>query len=157
MSTLIVDELYDGVMFNQTVKIKRNLMVAHIRPWIYKHGTLQDGDLRVSVYDGATLLKTSTINYVDINAAFTQDYAHGFIRLDFTALQLNVPETSVDKEYIFRFEMINHTSDAANFISIVRQYENKIYPTYGPSVVDNEASNDFIEPCGLEIYEYKGA
>lgn len=157
MSTLIVNELYNGVAFNQNVKFKRNIMISHIRPWIYKHGTLQDGDLRVQVYDGATLLNSATVNYVDINAAFTETYAHGYLRLDFDTLQLNIPETSAEKEYIFRFEMINHITDTANFLGIVRQYEHKIYPTYGDGVVNNEAVNDFIEPCGLEIFEYKGA
>lgn len=157
MSTLIVDELYDGVQFNQTVKLKRNIMVSHIRPWIYKHGTLQDGQFRVQVYDGATFLAEAEIDYVDLNGAFTETYAHGFIRFDFDALQLNIPETSTEKEYIFRFEMINHTTDSSNFIGIVRNYEHKIYTTYGAVDGNGEALNDFIEPGGLEIFEYKGA
>lgn len=157
MSTLVVDELFDGIQFNQPVTIDKNLMVGHIRPWIYKHGTLQDGDFRVQVYDGATLLTESTINYQDINAAFTENYAHGFLRFDFDALELNIPETSLSKEFTFRFEMINHTTDSGNFLGIVRRYEHKVYETYGTGVVAGEAPNDFVEPAGLEIFVYKGA
>jgi hypothetical protein len=131
-------------------------MIAHVRPWIYKHGIIVDGDLQLQIFDGATLLATSTINYVDINNGFTENFAHGYIRFDFDIVQLNVPEVELEKEYIFKYSMVNHTLDPNNFIGIVRQYEEKIYPTYG-DVIGNEALNDSIEPSGLEIYEYTGA
>ena len=157
MSTLIVDELNPGVVFSQTIKIKRNTLVRHIRPWIYKQGTLIDGDFKLEVYDGATLLATDTINYTEINSGITGTYAHGFIRFDFDPLQLNVPEINDEKEYILKFSMINSTLDTINFIAISRQYERKIYPTYGDVDGSGEAFNDMIEPCGVEIYEYIGA
>ena len=156
MSTLLVDEMYPGVSFSQPIKITENIMVSHIRPWIYKHNTLTAGDFQLEVYDGATLLATSTLNYITINAGFIQNYAHGYIRFDFDALQLNVPEDATEKEYILKFSMINHTLDANNFIGMVRQYEQKIYPTYGDGVVDNESPNDYTEPAGIEIYQYLG-
>jgi len=155
MSQLLVDELYDGVNFDQPVKIERNINVIHVRPWIYKQGTLVDGDFTCEVYDGATLLATATINFATINEAFTDDYAHGFMRFDFDSLALNIPEGSLDKEYTFRFYMNNHTTDVANFMSIVRRWEAKVYDTYGAGVVDNEAPNDAVEPAGIEIYNYK--
>ena len=155
MSTLLVDELYPGVVFSQNIKITRNIMVAHIRPWIYKHGVLQDGDLKLEVYEGATLLKSSTINYADINDSFTKDFGHGYIRFDFDSLKLNIPETLSEKEYTLKFSMINHTLDESNFIGMIRQYERKIYPTYG-DIISGEGVNDIIEPLGLEIYEYVG-
>ncbi len=157
MSTLLVDELFDGVTFEQPFKITRNIMIAHVRPWIYKHNTLQDGDFQLQVCDGATVLITVTINYQTINAAFTDNFAHGYMRFNFDALQLNVPETATEKEYILKYSMINHTTDANNFLGIVRQYEEKIYPTYGDGVVGGESPNDYTEPSGLELYEYKGA
>lgn len=156
MSTLLVDELYPGVVFEQPIKITKNIMVAHIRPWIYRRNDLVDGDFQLEVFDDATLLASRTINYVDINAAFTEDYAHGYIRFDFDPLQLNVPETLSEKEYILKFSMINHTLDTNNFIAISRQYEQKIYPTYGAGVIGNEAPNDMVEPGGVEIYNYVG-
>lgn len=156
MSTLLIDELNPGVVFSQPIKIQRNIMVAYIRPWIYKQGTLQNGDIQLQLFDGATLLATSLINYVDFNAAFTETYAHGYLRFDFDLVQLNVPEIETEKEYILKYSMINSTLDVVNFVGVVRQYEHKIYPTYGSGVVGGEASNDSIEPSGLEIYEFVG-
>ena len=155
MSTLLVDELWDGVQFDQKVKITHDLQLAHIRPWIYKHGTLVDGQFRCSVYQGAILLTTAEIDYADINAAFTEDYAHGNIRFDFDSMALHVADGSTESEYTFRFEMVNHTTDSNNFIGICRQWDLKVYDIYGSGVVDNEPPNDAVEPAGLELYEYK--
>lgn len=154
MSTLLVDELFDGVTFEQPVTITRNISVAHVRPWVYIHGTLVDGDFQLEILDGATVLKTVTIPYTEINAVKTLATAHGFIRFDTEPLILNVPEAASSKEYILRFKMINHTTDAGNFLGIVRRWEAKTYPTYGTGVINNEAPNDSVEPAGLEIFEF---
>jgi len=155
MSTLLVDELYSGINFDQPVTITRDINVAHVRPWIYKQGTLVDGEFTLEVYDGATLLASSSIDYTDINSNITSTYFHGFIRFDFDPLVLRIPEGSADKEYLFRFYMNNHTTDTGNFIGISRRWEAKVYDTYGTGVIDNEAPNDTVEPAGLEIYNYK--
>lgn len=155
MSTLLVDELFNGIEFNQVVKIKEETNLVHVRPWIYKHGTLQTGELVLEIYDGATMLATSRLDYETINAAFTENYAHGFLRFDFDSLALNLLDSQTEKEFTFKFYMDNYTTDPANFIGIVRQYENKIYPTYGTGVVDNEAPNDFVEPMGLELFNFR--
>lgn len=149
MSTLIVDELYPGVVFSQKLIITKSLGIAYIRPWIYKQGTLVDGDFVCTVKDGATIIKTATINYTDINAAITGTYAHGFIRFDMDPLSITLPDETESKEYTIEFEMINHTQDPVNFIGINRSWENKIYET---TVV---APNDMVEPAGIEIYEIK--
>lgn len=155
MSTLIVDELYDGVTFEQEFKIQRDTNLAHIRPWVYKHGTLQDGDFQCQVLEGATVLATATINYATINAEFTDNYAHGFIRFDFDSLALHVPEGSAEGTYKLQFSMQSHTTDTNNFLGIVRRWEDKTYETYGTGVSGGEAQNDMIEPAGLELFEYK--
>lgn len=154
MSTLIVDELFPGVNFDQKVKIARNINVKHIRPWVYLRGTLPDGDFTLEVIQGATTLATSTINYTDINAAKTLTYAHGFIRFDFDSLALQVAEGNTEEEYTFRFYMNNHTEDQNNFLALVRNWDIKIYPAYGDAV-DGEGVNDMVEPAGLEIYEVR--
>ncbi len=155
MSTLLVDEMYTGVVVNQPVKINKNISVAHIRPWIYKQGTLPTGQFKLTILQGATELKTSLIDFSDINEALPLQYFHGFIRFDFDNLILNVEENELETEYIFRFEVINYTNDSDNFIAMSRRFTAKTYSTYGDMVVDNEASNDAVEPFGLEIYEYK--
>jgi len=154
MSTLKIDELYPGIVFPQPVKILRDIQVAHIRPWIILWGTLIDGDLQCTVKDGSTILKQSTVNYVDLNAGKDLAYAHGFLRIDIDVV-LRVPEGLSEKEYTIEYEMINHTQDASNFVGIVRRWENKTYPTYGDGVVGGEAPNDNVEPSGLELFEYK--
>lgn len=155
MSTLVIDEMYPGVVFSQDFKIFNDAGVKHIRPWIYVEGTLADGDLQMEVLDGATVLKTKTINFADINSAKEDTYVHGYIRFDLGNLVLRIPEGSTEKEYIVRFEMINHTKDTGNYLAMCRQWDTKVYDTYGAGVVNNEPPNDMVEPVGLEIYVLK--
>lgn len=155
MSTLLVDELYPGIVFRQPFKIKRDIDISHIRPWVYKNGSLQDGTFECRVYDGGTLLAKATIDFATFNAGFTENYAHGHLRFDFNALSLRLPEGSTEKEYFIEYEMVGHTKDGANYVGIVRRWEDKTYPIYGDGVVDNEAPNDNVEPSGLELFEYK--
>lgn len=153
MSTLLVDELFDGVTAKQTIRISRNLSVKSIRAWIYKQGTLPAGTFELSILDGVNLLGTSSILSTDINSNISSTYAHGFIDFSFDNLILNIPETEEKKEYNLEFTF-NAAFDGSNFIGLVRRWEAKTYPTYGDGVVGGEAPNDSTEPYGLEIYEY---
>ena len=155
MSTLYVDELFPGIVFSQPIRVNRDVNVAHVRPWIYKHGTLQDGQLQCEIKQGVSTLATQTLDFSVINAAFSEPYAHGFIRIDFQSLALRVAEGNTEEEYTIEYSMINHTKDQGNFIGIVRRWEDKTYPTYGDGVVGGEAPNDSVEPSGLELFEYK--
>ena len=92
MSTLIQDILTPNLQINQTIRIERHINGAHIRPWIYVEGVLVDGDLKMTVLQGATELITKTINFAAINDATTDTFNHGFLRFDFDTLQLNVAE-----------------------------------------------------------------
>lgn len=154
MSTLIIDELYDGVVIDQTIKINRDLSVSHIRPWIYKEGTIVDGELRLTILQASVELLTVEITTNELNK-IPEPYSHGFVRFDFDNLVLHVEEGEIETEYTLRFQMVNHTTDRSNYIALVRRWEAKTYPTYGDGVIDNEAPNDYIEPFGLEIFEYK--
>lgn len=154
MSTLLVDELFPGVVFSQKFKITRDVNISAIRPWVYLHGTLQDGDFQCEVKQGVNTLLTTTITAAEINAAKTETYAHGFIAFCFDALSLRITEGNVEEEYTVEFSMINHTLDSGNFLGIVRRWEDKTYPTYGTGVISGEAPNDSVEPAGLEIFEY---
>lgn len=155
MSTLIVDELFDGVVFDQEFKIFRDIDVAVIRPWVYLHGTLADGELQIEILEGSTVLLTQTLTTAEINAAKTETYAHGFMRFCFDALSLRVPEGATEATYRFKLSMINYTDDSNNFLGIVRNWENRIRDLYGSGVIGNQAPNDFIEPAGFEIHEYR--
>lgn len=151
---LVLDELFDGVTFTQNFRISKSISLAHIRPWIYKEGTLQDGDFTLEVKKGAEILKTIVIPHTDINDAITATFGHGQLRFDVDALQLNHDNLNEFTEYTMSYYMDNHVTDASNFIGIVRRYELKFYDTYGTGVVNNEAPNDMVEPAGFEIYNF---
>lgn len=155
MSTLIVEQLFDGVTFSQAIRVNRNVSVAHIRPWVFLNGTLADGDFQCRVLQGATGLAVATISYTDINAAKTEDYAHGYIRFDFDSLILHRNEGEEKTEYIFEFSMINHTTDPTNFLAICREWDIKSAIVYGDVDGNGDAVNDMVEPAGYEIYEYR--
>lgn len=150
MSTLLIDELNNDVVFTQHVRIRKSIQVAHIRPWIYKHGTITDGMFRCEVYDGATLLKQVDINSSAINTEITQPYAHGYIRFDTAPLSLNVYPTEEYHDYILKFSMVDHTNDPSNYIAIVREWDDRKYPIFG-----TDPLNDTTEPYGYEIFNYK--
>lgn len=150
MSTLLIDQLKPGQPIDQPITISRDGSIAHIRPWIYKHGFLLDGQFKVTVLQGSTELFSSTIDYTEINAITTDAYAHGQIRFDFDNAVIHVEESATITDYILRFEMINHTFNASNYISLCRRYEQKTYPTTG-----GEPPNDYVEPFGFEIFDYK--
>lgn len=150
MSTLVVEVLNNGFVFEQDIRISKSINVAHIRPWIYKEGALQDGQLRLQVYDGATLLKTIDIDFTTINEAFTEDYAHGYIRFDTGPLALNVSDNEANHVYTLKFSMVNHTIDGSNYIAIARNWEITQHAIFGPDPVFSTE-----EPCGLEIYTYR--
>ena len=152
--TLIIDELYDGITFVQNFRIKQSISIAHVRPWIYKQGTIVDGDLTLEIYEGATLLKSVSINYLDINAGIPATYAHGQIRFDFDPLQLNHDRSQEWTEYTMKLYMANHSTNTANFIGTSRRYESQFYDTYGSGVINGQAANDMVEPLGFEIYRY---
>lgn len=149
MSVLYMDELFSNVVFAQTLNIKKDVSIAYIRPWIYKEGTLVDGEFTCRVKDGTTIIKEVSIDYSAINEQIPQTYAHGFIRFDMEQLTLLLPEGQQEKQWIIEFEMVNHTSNPAAFIAINRSWENKIYET------TVNAPNDSVEPGGIEIYEFK--
>lgn len=153
MSTLLVDEIFDGITARQTIRIDRAISVKSIRVWIYKQGILPSGSFELSIVDGSTQLSTSTIEHSEINSNISSTYAHGFIDFSFENLVLQIPETEEKKEYTLEFTYSGNF-DSTNFLALVRRWEAKTYPTYGAGVIDGEAPNDSTEPYGLEIYEY---
>lgn len=155
MSTLIYDELSPGVVFEQKFKIQKNVNIAHIRPWIYVQGVLVDGDLTLEVLQGANSLITKSIPFSDINSAMLDTYNHGFIRFDYDSLSLQIPEGLTEEEYTIKLSMENHSLDTTNYVAMVRNWDIKIYDTYGDVDGSGQGVNDMIEPGGLEIFYYK--
>lgn len=152
--TLLVDELYNGITFVQKFRLKKSLSIAHIRPWVYKHGILTSGVLTLNVKEGTRLLATSTIDYTKINSEIVSTYAHGQIRFDFDSLQLNHKTTDQYTEYTLELFM-NGYINSVNFIGAVRRFEDLFYPAYGDIDMSGDSVNDMIEPLGFELFEYK--
>ena len=156
MSTLIVEPLFSGVTFTQNIKVDRSVSVAHIRPWVYIHNTLVDGDFQCRVLQGASELAVATINFADINLAKTETYAHGFIRFDFESLILHRAEGEENTDYIFEFSMINHTSNPTNYIGVVREWDLLSTIIYGDlNIAGDGPINSMVAPVGYDIFEYR--
>ena len=51
--------------------------------------------------------------------------------------------------------MINYTNDPSNYISIVREWDGKSAEVYGDVDGSGNAQNDFVEPAGYQIFEYR--
>ena len=152
MSTLLVDELYDGVIAPQNFTIDRDLDICSVRVHLYKHDTATS-DVTIRLYQDATLLKEATITANQINECVPETYAHGMFNFDLgnTALRLKEGESST----VYRWELEGQGGSETNFMGVIRIYENKIYETTGEQVVDGEAPNDFVEPFHFELFEIK--
>lgn len=152
--TLVIDELKNGIIFNQAFRIKNSLSIAHIRPWIYKHGVLNSGILTLKIYQGLRLLKSVGIDYTVINSSIQGTYAHGQIRFDMAPLQLNHNSKNEWTEYRMELSMEGYTN-SSTFIGAVRRYEGNFYTVYGGVDINGDAVNDMIEPLGYELFEYE--
>lgn len=151
--TLVVDELFDNIIAPQPFRIKQSIQVAHVRPWIIKWGT-PPGEMVLELYQNGELLTESRLTSTEINAQIPASFAHGQLRFDFPALQLNHDYSAEYTDYEWRLRVEAGGTDQNNFYGIVRRYEQKIYETYGQDVVNGESPNDMIEPFGFEIFEY---
>lgn len=151
--TLIIDELYDGVVFSQNFRIKKSRQLAHFRPWIIKWGNPADGEMVVQILQNNVVLREVRLSSTEINAGIPATYFHGHLRFDTSPLQLNHNRQNEYTEYQVKVFMENYTSDPNNFYGIIRRYEHKFYDTYG-DVVDGEALNDMVEPMGFELFEW---
>ena len=153
--TLLIDELYDGVIFENNFRIKKSLQLVHLRPWIMKWGTPATGEMVLQILRNAEVLKEVRLTSAEINAAIPGTYAHGMLRFDTEPLQLNHDRKLEYTEYTIKLFMDGYTTDGSNYFAAIRRYELKIYDTYGDGVVSGESVNDMIEPLGFELYEYK--
>ena len=152
MSTLVQDILENDAPISQTFRITKGINVAHIRPWVYFHNDLIDGDLKLEILEGPTVLAVSTIIYEEINDGKQDDYVHGWIRFDFKSLQLNVPENQPYQEYILRLSMTNHTDDPNSFVAWNREWDFAKYDNYGSVDLNGDPVNDMVAPFGFELY-----
>lgn len=153
--TLVVDELYENVVFTQEFRINRSIQLAHFRPWIIKWGTPTGGDLVLQILQDSEVLKEVRLTADEINQQITSTYFHGQLRFDTEPLQLNHDCNSEYTMYEAKLFTDGIATDVNNFYGTIRRYELKFYDTYGTDVVNNEAPNDMVEPLGFELFEYR--
>lgn len=149
MSTLLATTLNPGTLITQNIRITRNINVAAIRPYIYKQGTLVDGQLQLRVLKGATVLETKTIGFAELNAAITSGFAHGYVKFEFNSLPLQVDPDNAYEEYTLELSMINNTPTSSIYVAACKDWDDSKYATYGVS------DNSFDKPYGFEIFEYR--
>lgn len=151
--TLVVDELFDGVVFTQNFRINKTMSLAHFRPWIIKWG-IPDGQLVMQILQNDEVLKEVKLESELINTMIPGTYAHGQLRFDTNPLQLNHDRREEWTYYQIKLFTENSTYDNNNFYGAIRRYELKFYDTYGLDVVDGEPPNDMVDPMGFELFEY---
>lgn len=151
MSTLLIDELYSGIIPTQKFRTDKSFQLAHVRPWIYKHGNGMSGDLTCRIKIGSELLKEVTIDSVTLNNTINGTYFHGYVRFDFNSLWISHNRVNEYTEYTVEYEFVG-TSDPNNFYGMCRQYNNLLYPAYGDLNMAGEPKNSSISPYGYELY-----
>lgn len=152
--TLLIDELWPGVIFNQPFRIQKSCQIAHVRPWVYKHGTPSVGEMVLQVLDSEhNILREARLGASAINVAAPLPYAHGPLRFDFPALQLNHDRTQEFTEYTIRIFMDGYTADSSNFYGLIRRYEQNYYPLYGDLDSEGGPLKSTIAPLGFELYK----
>lgn len=152
MSTLVLDELYDGVIAPEIFTTDRDLDISAIRVHLYKHD-VSTTTLTLRVYQDTELLRESIVTPELMNECIPATYSHGMVRFEFDNLPLRLKEG--ESRTVYRWELEGTGGSTTNFIGVIRIYENKIYETTGLDVVNGEAPNDFVEPFHFELFEYK--
>ena len=148
---LLVDELYSGIIVTQRFRTTKSFQLSHFRPWIYKHGNGQVGNLTCRIKIGSTILKETTIDSSVLNTAISGTYFHGYVRFDFDSMPLFHKRTDEYTEYTVELEFVG-TSDSNNFYGVCRQFNNLLYPAYGDLDEFDNPKNSSISPYGYGIY-----
>ena len=135
-------------------KISRTTVFNLVRFKMLKHGTITDGTLTLEVFDGAISLGSTSITFTEFETVGAT-YAYGYFRFEFDEpIAVNIDNTIVDKELIFRVTMSGHTENSNKYIGMLREFENPIITEYGSRPATVSAEEDgWFNPFGIEIHE----
>lgn len=162
MTTLVGSQLYNGKALEQNIRIYKSMYVKVIRLHLYKHNILQDGNLTLAIYDGASLISSKTLTYSELNGV-GGTYWHGNISFEFDdAVFLSINPKEDYKEFTLKVTLNDHTDSESFFLMVCRDYEKyvrnsitefKYDPLYGVGTSDG-ITVDFSDsnPIGIEIY-----
>jgi hypothetical protein len=147
MSTLLGYFFHQNEPVSQKFKLVFGQNVYALRPHIFKNGELLDGNLVFELYDNATLLKTETFTYLELNEQIGNNYSHGFITWEVDTRLAGRINGESAHEYELR---LTYTGSDPLKLAWVMEYENLITTMYGSG-----QANDAFKPRDLEIWTVK--
>lgn len=158
MSYLVVDS-FDAsfTTVDTTARFTENAMIHSIRLKMFKHGTIADGTVTLTLLDGATSIGNVSITAAEFNSGITGTYAHGYVKFTFPeSVCVNLESGSAYSEITIRIAMSGHTPDASNYLGLVKQHENTFVSEHGtrPDTIST-AVDCWYNPYGIEIYGIK--
>lgn len=162
MTTLVTEHFLNNDPIDQRIKIYRTMHLKAVRLHIYKQGTLPSCTLRLNVFDGTTVVNTTTVSSSQINSSCPK-YWHGYITFEFPmACFLSVKSTEPFKIYTLQFVLEDSVDDFSNSISVCRDYEKyikntitdfKYEPIFGDETEDGITTTYAdSHPLGFELY-----
>jgi len=145
MSTLLADFFETDIPIEQRLRLRHGIDVHKIRMHVFKYGELLTGDLVIELLDGATVLKTTTYTYTELNTLIGIEYSHGFLSVIEDVRLGGRKSNESSHEYIVRATF----SGGHELLAWVMEYENPVIDLYGAN-----QDNDAFKPKDLEIYTW---
>ncbi len=136
---LVVHELVTSLEQHLTVQDKIVQVVA-VRPHLYRHN-FPTGSLKVEIRDMADALvaESNTVAIADIGS---EDFFHGYVRFDVSAL--------LNKDTEYKFKLVHsggYSFDEAAYCAWCNSFDLERYPkNFSPS-------SDFRYPMDVEIWQ----
>ena len=103
--TLLIDELYPGVVFEQNFRIKRSIQVAYFRPWLIKWGTPSDGELVCQILKEKTKNKQNKCSRSNTNSNSKDDLLIWNLEIKIINSTLSWVTTEPVVKYFWKLEL----------------------------------------------------
>lgn len=118
---LALTSLENGDIIETSIRIEETMLIRGFRLGLYKHNT-PDGTLTLDVYDGATLIKSSSVTMAALDAD-VGTYFHGMVLFDLGIGGISVGLTSdtTYKELTLKITLSSHTDDSGNYVGLINQ------------------------------------
>ena len=153
MSHLAINQLSNNDQVDINVRFNESKTLYALRVKLYKHNVIPDGDFKITILDGATVLAESTLTYADF-AQVTGTFAYGYFKFDLPySVRVNVGSVGY-QDITFRMTVSNHTNSDNAFIALVKQHELKYITEFGTYPVEASTLEEqsWYSPYGLELY-----
>ena len=145
----VMYDIIPNAGITQKIKITKTMKTSSIRLGLIKGGTV-DGDVTLTILDGATELASATRTGAEFNALAT--YAHGFFYFDLK-VALGVLDTEADHEYTLKV-VYDGAESEVNYIGLKKAHENNTVLAYGSNQSDGVPISDTFAPYEIELYRW---